>query len=169
MGYVNSNLVRDFQPPAPQAFWSGEWSRRTVVDVPRQMDPEEREFARRLGKAIQAARLERDVSQERLAEWVGTSPGTLGRWERGANPPKSYQLAKMWDRLNAIRPLSAERLFSPPDDLSELDRLQIAEAVARGELAAWRPRRRATKQGGDAHAGPLARRPRKGPQGSTRG
>lgn len=133
------------------------------------MDPEEREFARRLGAAIRAARLERDVSQEKLAEAASTTVGTMGRWERGVNPPKSYQLAKVWVFLNAAKPLPAKDLFDPPDDLSELDRRQIAQAVAEGQEAAWRPRRRATKRGAGELVSPPAQRPGKGRSRSTRG
>ena len=137
--------------------------------MPPKLDPEEREFARRLGSAIKAARLDRDISQESLAEGAGTSVGSLGRWERGVNPPKSYQLAKVWAYLDAIKPLPAADLFDPVDDLSDLERRRIERATLEGLDAAWRPRRRATKRGGDVPVAQPAPPRKKGQPGSNRG
>lgn len=159
--YVNSNLVSHIAPNRPDTFWSGAWVRHTLTDVPPKMEPEEREFARRLGSSIRAARLDRDISQESLAEAASTSVGTIGRWERGVNAPKSYQLAKVWAYLDAIEPLDAADLFDPVDDLSDLERRQMERAAKEGIAAAWRPRRRATKRDGDAPGEPPPPRPKK--------
>jgi len=166
VSYVNSVSLIQKRVDPPRAFWSGEWRSPTLADVPKEMDPEEREFARRLGRAIASARLAKDVSQEKLAEAAGVSTTTIGRWERGVNPPKSYQLAKIWFEL---RPLTAEDLFDPVNDLSDLDRRQIAQYVEHGKEAAWRPRRRATKRVADAPASRPAQRRPPSPPGSTRG
>lgn len=47
------------------------------------MTPDE---ARSLGRAIRATRLERGLSQLRLAVVIGVSGGQLGLWERGRAP-----------------------------------------------------------------------------------
>lgn len=87
--------MRNFSPVPQLLLWSRAPAHPSVADVPR-IEPEEREFAVRLGTLIAKVRLDKDISQEELAERAGVSPSTIGRWERGLNPPKSYQLAKIW-------------------------------------------------------------------------
>lgn len=67
------------------------------------MTPEE---ARSLGRAIKAVRLERGLSQTKLAVAVGTSSGQLGIVERGhipaarGRPAKPYEISR--DQLEQI-------------------------------------------------------------------
>jgi len=125
--------------------WYDATALHRLGDVSRPEDPAERQFVRDLGVAIRATRLLADVSQEQLAEAAHATVGTLGRWERGVNAPKSYQLALIWRVVG--RP-DAKRFLDPADSMSQADRemAEIAGAVEEGRLAAYRPRRRATRR-----------------------
>ena len=117
---------------------------------------EDREFALRVGALIAGQRLAQDLSQEDLAERIGVSVSTLGRWERGVNAPKTYQAGRV------IRALGIDPMLflDPPDVRSDMDRA-IAAAVGSGLAAASLPRRRATRRGADGPAEPPApRQPR---------
>ena len=67
------------------------------------MTPEE---ARSLGRAIRAKRLERGLSQLKLAVAIGVSGGQLGLWERGRVPAArgrdAYASTIPRDQLEAI-------------------------------------------------------------------
>lgn len=55
-------------------------------------------FARRIGKAIAAARREAERSQGGVARALGTTTATVSRWESGAQMPNAeriVQLAKL--------------------------------------------------------------------------
>lgn len=164
---VKSEVVRQFSPLREVSLWPILPAVDTVPDVP--LDPEEVEFRVRIGALISRVRLENDVSQEELAESVGVSVSTLGRWERGVNGPKSYQLAKLWrafadDRMPHKVP--ADWWFTLPSATSDLDRA-IAARVEAGRLAAYRPRRRATKRDAAAPSSPPAQSRARGRKGST--
>jgi transcriptional regulator with XRE-family HTH domain len=122
-------------------------------------DPEERTYARDLGNAIALLRLAKNISQEALAEVAGVTVGTIGTWEKGGNPPKSFQLAKMWPALG--RP-AARWFFEPPDSISpaEKDLAEIAGEVGVLVEAAYRRRRRASPRASVERGVPRSR-PRK--------
>lgn len=117
-------------PDQSPARWSIEPLFPSLGDVPK-IEPEERDYAVRLGALIQRERLAQDVSQEMLAEAAGVSVTTVGRWERGDNAPRSYQLARIVGRLGS----DPRDFFSPPDVTSDLDRL-MASKVGEGYRAA---------------------------------
>jgi transcriptional regulator with XRE-family HTH domain len=144
-------------PDQSNTRWSTDPLFPSLVDVPR-IDQAERAYAINLGALIARERLEQDVSQEELAEAAGVSITTMGRWERGINAPRSYQLARIANRLTT----PAARFFDPPDSMSDLDR-QIVEAVEEGRRLAYRPRRRATKRGGGGPSERPSRPPKSGP------
>lgn len=164
---VKSVLVGHMRREAEELIWPRALGVGTLEEMPR-TTPEEDDFALRLGSVISKVRLDVDLSQENLAEAAGVSVATIGRWERGVNPPKSYQLAKIWIALNeaATSKVPAEWLLKPPDAMSELDR-RIASKVEEGRVAAYRPRRRATRRGADGHAAQPARRRPPGRRGSS--
>lgn len=124
---------------------------------------DEDNFALRLGSLIAKLRLDRDMGQEKLAELLQVDKSTLSRWERGLNPPKAYQLQRIAMALGC----PAEWLLNPPDAMSDLDRA-IQAAVEQGRLAAYRPRRRATRRDGAGHDAPPAPRRLPSRRGSSR-
>lgn len=56
---------------------------------------EELTFRRKLGYNIAQKRISKNLTQEQLAELVGTdtATSTISRWENGSNTPSAYNLA----------------------------------------------------------------------------
>jgi len=153
--YVNTEFERRYLALTPLLGWSGRPTAPTVGGMAEGTE-EDREFALRVGALIAGQRLAQDLSQEDLAERIGVSVSTLGRWERGVNAPKTYQAGRV------IRALGIDPMLflDPPDVRSDMDRA-IAAAVGSGLAAASLPRRRATRRGADGPAEPPApRQPR---------
>lgn len=71
----------------------------------------EREYRRRLGRAIVQLRALKNVSQAWLAEKVGRSEAALSRWETGKATPTAYDLRRIMELLDA----PADVLLDPPD------------------------------------------------------
>ena len=91
-----------------------EWSPRlrghSLVVVP--TGPNEREYQRRLGKAITQLRaLRGQMSQARLAELLERSEAAVSRWETGKATPSAWDLRRMCEILDA----PADLLAFPPD------------------------------------------------------
>lgn len=61
-----------------------------------------------LGARIRAARERRRWSQEELAQQIGTSPRSVGNWERGATHPRNS--------LGRLEEVLGVRLVGPDDD-----------------------------------------------------
>lgn len=162
---VNRDFRRSLRLSTEVLVWSGYKSLHSIEGVPK-IDPEElalaNDFRRRMGDLIGKTRLDKDISQERLAEAAGVSLATLSRWERAINAPKSYQLGKLWKALDC----PPDWLLDPPDSMSDLDR-RLASKVEEGRAAAYRPRRRATRVVVEPAVQPA---PRRGPgrRGSPR-
>lgn len=55
-----------------------------------------------LSEVIRTARLERQLTQEQLAAWVGVSQGTISFWERGIEIPTVEHLILLALELPAI-------------------------------------------------------------------
>lgn len=102
-----------------------EWSPRlrghTLAIVP--TGPSEREYQRRLGKAITQLRLLRGMSQARLAEFLERSEAAVSRWETGKATPSAWDLRRMCEVLDAPTDLLA---FPPDAPVSP-----VAEALSR--------------------------------------
>lgn len=147
-------------PYQAAVLWSIEPLFPSLVDMPR-IEQAEREYAIRLGALIQRERLAQDVSQEVLAEAAGVSVTTMGRWERGSHAPRSYQLAKIANRLTT----DPRDFFDPPDATSDLDR-RMAQKVGEGLRAGLQPRRRATRRSDAVPVAPPAQRRRPDRPGS---
>ncbi|MDU2265222.1 helix-turn-helix transcriptional regulator [Clostridium celatum] len=56
--------------------------------------------SKRLAKNIQTLRINKLMSQEKLAEHLDVSSGTIGRWEKGQNLPSLFYLASMTKVFN---------------------------------------------------------------------
>jgi transcriptional regulator with XRE-family HTH domain len=88
---------------------------------------------------IEAWRVKRALTQQQLADRVGTTKGTISRWETEVRDPPLAALAALADALG----IEPKELFSPPDaptaddllrSLSEKDRdrvIQFAETLKR--------------------------------------
>jgi transcriptional regulator with XRE-family HTH domain len=79
-----------------------------------------------LGRRIERQRLDRNLSQEALAQQAGIGRATMQRVERG-DPIKTTALIKVLgalDRLDALDDVLPERIKSP---LEELEREQAPE------------------------------------------
>lgn len=65
----------------------------------------EQDLAQRLllGRRIGAARKERGLSQQALADRLGVERGTISEWERGKNRPSGITWAKLERELGAAR------------------------------------------------------------------
>lgn len=50
-------------------------------------------------EALRLARLSRRMTQDQLAESLGTTPQSIGKWERGINFPNFETLARWADAL----------------------------------------------------------------------
>ncbi len=50
-----------------------------------------------IGEVIKELRLERDLSQQKLAEAIGVSQKAIDYWERGVNEPKASYVARLAD------------------------------------------------------------------------
>ena len=50
-----------------------------------------------IGEVIKELRLERDLSQQKLAEAIGISQKAIDYWERGVNEPKASYVARLAD------------------------------------------------------------------------
>ena len=59
----------------------------------------ERELRKRLGGALRAARLARQLTQDDSASLVETDPETISRFERGATLPSLVRLLSLADAL----------------------------------------------------------------------
>lgn len=154
--YVNNDLQRQDYALTPLLGWSRRLPAPTVAPMVEGTE-EEREFALRVGALIAGQRLAQDMSQEQLAERIGISVSTLGRWERGVNAPKTYQAGRVISALG-IDPML---FLDPPDVRSDMDRA-IAAAVGAGLSSGLQPRRRATRRGGDEPAARPSPRPPRG-------
>lgn len=117
------------------------WSYRTAVptfgDVPKLRD-EDHQFAQRLGAVLRALRDRSGWTRPEAAEHMGLSDTTLGRWERGENSPKGYDLGRLF---RGYQPYGAqsEWFFEPPEIVridpvqAKLDELERTGAIA-GDL-----------------------------------
>lgn len=83
----------------------------------------ERDYQRRLGKAITQLRALRHVSQARLAELLERSEAAVSRWETGKATPSAWDLRRMCEVLDAPADLLA---FPPEAPVSP-----VAEALTR--------------------------------------
>ncbi|MDE6473991.1 MAG: helix-turn-helix domain-containing protein [Clostridia bacterium] len=50
-----------------------------------------------IGEVIKELRIERDLSQQKLAEAIGVSQKAIDYWERGINEPKASYIARLAD------------------------------------------------------------------------
>jgi len=81
------------------AAWSLRVRDHRLAVVPTQ--PNERDYQRRLGKAIVQLRAMRGVSQARLAELLDRSEAALSRWETGKATPSAWDLKQLSEILDA--------------------------------------------------------------------
>ena len=87
--------------------------RDKLISVPRQSSAEDREdqdFALRIGPQLKAARRERHLSLEAVAERVGISKQNVWEWERGTFVPGARKLVK----LAELYGVSVDRLLGTP-------------------------------------------------------
>ncbi len=54
-------------------------------------------YSMNIGEVIKELRLERDLSQQKLAEAIGVSQKAIDYWERGVNEPKASYVARLAD------------------------------------------------------------------------
>jgi transcriptional regulator with XRE-family HTH domain len=66
------------------------------------------EFARELGLNIQRLRLERGLSQERLAHLAGLSAYTLQKFEKGESKPGTPMNPRLFTLMSMAQALSVE-------------------------------------------------------------
>lgn len=100
---------------------------------------QDNEFAKRLGPMLVNLRREVGWSRDQAAEKLEMAPSTLGKWERGQNAPKAYDLSRLY--LGYVKngvPAEATWFLDPPlvvkldpvrTRLDEL-RAQAADAAA---------------------------------------
>ncbi len=50
-----------------------------------------------IGEIIKELRLEKNISQKKLADAIGVSQKAIDFWERGVNEPKAYYIVKLAD------------------------------------------------------------------------
>lgn len=110
------------------------WQRRlrghSLVVVP--TGPSEREYQRRLGKAITQLRALRHVSQARLAELLERSEAAVSRWETGKATPSAWDLRRMCEILDAPADLLAFPPEAPVSPVAEELTRRSAAGVQKG-------------------------------------
>lgn len=95
---------------AALAVWSRHEGIPTVSNVGA-AEAAERDYRRRLGKAIVQLRELAGVSQAWLAESVGRSEAAVSRWENGKSTPSAYDIRRLMEIFEA----PADLLLDPPD------------------------------------------------------
>ena len=94
---------------------------------------QENQFAKRIGRALAKQRLDRQMTQEQVAESIGVEQETISRFERGASVPPLLRLIDLADLFQVpldtlVRAGSARSLDQAIDiaaslqELSEEDR-----------------------------------------------
>ncbi|MBA2677096.1 MAG: helix-turn-helix domain-containing protein [Ktedonobacteraceae bacterium] len=76
----------------------------------------------KFGKRLRAEREKLSLSQEELAEKIGTTPGNVSRWEKGATFPNFYFRRQLYEIFGESLPIiaakDAQRSSDPaPDDI----------------------------------------------------
>ena len=82
------------------------------------------DFQRSLGRTLYRVRrrLTKYRSQDSIAEALGVDGDTIGRWERGEQEPRAFELAMLCDRYE----VPADWLLNPTDSGRELEtRIEI--------------------------------------------
>lgn len=109
-----------------------------------QIDPENSDKAvlAELGARLRRARLERNLSQERLAEEAGIGRVTLQRIEAGESPSlvNLIRVLRVLDLLGGLNALVPEPAGSPLDELQRRGRQRQRAGSARGTKSATEPR-----------------------------
>lgn len=101
----------------------------------------EKERAARLAYWLRDVRLRRGLTPPELAERIGSSRGTVNKWEGGDQVPSMIWLGPICAALSVDPRLFADLPPIPPSPASEyLVEQAVAEGVAEGKRRARRPR-----------------------------
>lgn len=124
----------------PIPLWSTRRGGRSVTPMPKARD-EDRQFAERLGPVLIRLRERAGWTREEASFELAIPVSTLGKWERGENAPKAYDLGRLFlgyerwgaDPLWFLNP-PAVITFDPIKD--RLDALEASGAISADEREA---------------------------------
>lgn len=134
MSYQHANIV-------PLRLWPARDGRHTVEGVAKLRD-EDYLFRERLGHVLVAMRERLGWTREDAADELGIPLSTLGKWERGDNAPKGYDLGRLYRGYEKHGVAKWEWFLEPPEVVrvdpvqSHLDSLERAGAISADEREA---------------------------------
>lgn len=129
---------------------------------------EDRVYAERLGNVLMQLRAATGETRQEVADRIGVPIDTLGKWERGDNAPKGYDLGRLFRGYEEWGALW-QWFFEPPQAVNvdpvrtRLDALAQSGAIASDEAAARvaaRRRRAVEKRAASRDRSPKRKPPR---------
>lgn len=142
--------------------WSATNGLRTFEPMPKDRG-EDALFAKRMGKVLATLRSVSGWTREEAAEAMDVTLTSLGRWERGENAPKGYDLGRLY-RGYSRWGADWQWFLDPPAVIPEvnpvksrLDELERAGAIAADEREARVAARR--RQASERRAASRRKRP----------